>query len=152
MVNPPEAVVPGAKLCCACFIKLRRSDPSTETLAGTDTTNVEELDDGAECISSPESDTSFVDVDAALASLDAKAGKLAACSRKPRGKQELESASMELKRKLELAYNVSLENSESQAETKCMVWWCRHWRRNSGTPLLILNLFNSKVNAEVQGF
>ena len=29
-----EAVVPGAKLCCACFIKLGKSERPTETVAG----------------------------------------------------------------------------------------------------------------------
>ena len=53
-----------------------------------------------------------MDVNVALASLDdtpAKTGKSAPCSRKAKGKQNLESASKKLKRKLKLAYNVTGE-------------------------------------------
>ena len=111
-VNPPNKVVPGEMLCYECVIKLTRVQPEIEVepdVIDEEQYVVSMQDDKKLCISS--------DVNAALVSLDetpVKTGKLPISSKITKGKQNLQSATKTLKRKLEVSYKVPLGSSSDE--------------------------------------
>ena len=139
LIDPPDVVVPGVKLCVTCRIELNKKKRSSCDIATSSHveaedmdndddddagTHVEEPDDteSTNAMDSLEKDTSVVDVNSALANLDLtplKTGQLAPSSRKTKGKQKLKSAKKKLKRKLEVSLDVDLDDSsESDKEMK----------------------------------
>ena len=123
LYNPPQSsVVPGIKLCVACFIELKKTCQPPEVVTGADDLSDSEVGEpsGDGAFSSPEKDTSFVDVNNALINLEEsplKTGQLKQSSRKIKEKQKLVSATKKLKRKMEATLDVHLESSESEDET-----------------------------------
>jgi hypothetical protein len=125
LVNPPNSIKPGEKVCCDCLIKLSKEEVVVETGATAEVVEeavtVEKMDvtDESTVETSPEKAYSCVNLDSTLSSLNetpVKLQSLHSWSKRTKGKQKLASATETLKRKLELTYEVPLDSSESDSE------------------------------------
>ena len=133
LINPPPTITPGEKLCPTCYIKVKDTrfetvpldEPSVTSSPSADpgnlsTPSASDVDTDVEAMmSSPEKDTSLLDLNASLVRLGetpVKAGHLAPSSRKRKAKEKYEKSTKKLRSELEKQYHVPLESSDSEDE------------------------------------
>lgn len=133
---PSCNIPPGKKLCVECVLRIQKGDtppdkqpPNEQTEKSSDDEQTEKssIDEQLDLMSmkepqesSPEKESSFIEVNSALKNLDETPitkGQLHPHTRKNKGKQKLQSATKRLKRKLEVSYNVDLSSSDEECES-----------------------------------